>query len=276
MVSQTANQDSDADFEFIRDVVYRLSRISLGPQKKTMVVSRIAKRLRVLKMDSIRQYCEFLRSPAGRAELSDLIDTISTNHTYFFRETGHFDYLTRSILGNWPYGRREPMRVWSAACSSGEEPYSVAMILEEQRRIDKTFAWQMEATDISSIALAKAMTATYKLEALERVPEILQQRYFRNNGPETVAVVPELRRRIRFTRLNLFEIPRTFPKSFDLILCRNVMIYFDRDTREQLVNELSSRLVAGGTLFVGHSESLGGISHSLRMVKPAIYIKEID
>jgi chemotaxis protein methyltransferase CheR len=264
----------DADYEFIREVVYKLSRISLGPQKQTMVISRIAKRMRLLKLNSVKEYCEYLRKPSGRAELSSLIDAISTNHTYFFREAGHFDYLTREILAKQQGPRRKPFLVWSSACSSGEEPYSVAMILEEQRRIDRGFDWRMEATDISSIVLKKAQDAIYPVEALERVPEVLHDRYFRDMPePGKVAVLPEVKRRIHFRRLNLFEIPQEFPGPFDLILCCNVMIYFDRQTREQLVDDLTDRLQPTGTLFVGHSESLGGIRHRLRMVRPAIYVK---
>lgn len=247
MIPKPSFSDSDADFDFIREVVYKLSRISLGAQKKTMVVSRIAKRMRLLNIATVKEYCEFLRKPSGRAELSSLIDAISTNHTYFFREATHFDYLTREILAKLP-ARREPFRVWSAACSSGEEPYSVAMVLEEQRRIDKSFDWRMEATDISSIVLAKAQAGVYAEEALDRVPDVLHKRYFQSAGAGKVQMVSELKRRIRFTRLNLFEIPSGFPTPFDLIICRNVMIYFDRPTREQLIGELTRRLVPGGTM----------------------------
>lgn len=265
---------SDAEFEFIREVVYKLSRISLGPQKKTMVLSRISKRMRALGHRDVQQYCEYLRKPMGKGELSALIDVISTNHTYFFRESGHFDYLTRQVLRDPNRPRNRPFKVWSAACSSGEEPYSVAMILAEQARVERGFDWRMEATDISSIVLAKAQAAVYPEAALERVPDVLHRRYF-IDGPKDgqVSVRPELKRRITFKRLNLFEIPDSFETQFDLIICRNVMIYFDRATREELVNDMTDRLDANGTLFVGHSESLGGLNHRLRMVKPAIYVK---
>lgn len=267
--------DSDDDYAFIQDVVYKLSRISLGPQKKTMVLSRIAKRMRALGHSGVREYCDFLRKPSGKSELSSLIDVISTNHTYFFREAAHFDYLSRVILQD-PRLRNtsEPFRVWSAACSSGEEPYSVAMILAEMNRIHRSFDWRIEATDISSIVLAKAQAALYPQASLERVPDVLRQRYFRPQpaDPDKVTITPELKRRIHFRRLNLFEIPDAFPKAFDLILCRNVMIYFDRPTREYLVNALQERLLPKGTLYVGHSESLGGLNHGMRMVQPAIYV----
>lgn len=268
------DRGTDAEFEFIREVVYKLSRISLGPQKKTMVLSRISKRMRALDLADVRAYCSFLRTPAGKVELSSLIDVISTNHTYFFRESGHFDYLTREILRSKQRPRNRIFKVWSAACSSGEEPYSVAMVLAEQARIEKGFDWKIEATDISSTVLAKAQTGVYPEEALERVPEVLRKRYFQS-GPVNgkVTIDKDLKRKIHFQRLNLFEIPQGFEKSFDLVICRNVMIYFDRPTREQLVNSLSQRLEPHGTLYVGHSESLGGLKHSLRMVRPAIYVK---
>lgn len=268
--------DSDEDYAFIQQIVYKLSRISLGPQKKQMVVSRIAKRMRTLGYTTIREYCELLKKPSGRAELSALIDVISTNHTYFFRESSHFDYLTREILHKGRGARKGVFRVWSAACSSGEEPYSVAMILSEQSRVEPGFDWSMEATDISSIVLAKAQAGVYTEAALSRVPEVLRRRYLEPQvAGETNRVVPALKKKIRFSRLNLFEIPENFPDKFDLIICRNVMIYFDRSTREELVNMMVERIVPGGTLYVGHSESLGGLRHSLKMVRPAIYLKAV-
>lgn len=274
MTTTLERPDSDEDYAFIQQIVYKLSRISLGPQKKQMVVSRIAKRMRALGHHTIREYCDFLKKPSGRTELSSLIDVISTNHTYFFREASHFDYLTREILHKNRGARRGVFRVWSAACSSGEEPYSVAMILAEQSRIEHGFDWQMEATDISSIVLAKAQAGVYPEASLSRVPEVLRKRYLQPQvAGETWRVDPKLKKKIHFTRLNLFEIPDNFPNKFDLIICRNVMIYFDRPTREQLVNMMVERIIPGGTLFVGHSESLGGLKHNLKMVRPAIYLK---
>jgi len=265
--------DADKDFEFIRETVYRLSRISLGPQKKTMVMSRIAKRIRALGYASTKEYCDFLRRPSGRKELSSLIDVISTNHTYFFRETRHFEYLFNSLL---PERKRSPrpLKVWSAACSSGEEPYSLGMLLMEHARRQNGFDWKMEATDISSIVLAKAEAAEYPVKTVERVPDDLRARYLEKIDADKVLVDRSIRKRIRFLQANLFELPIAFPKDFELIVCRNVMIYFDRDTRETLVNKMAERLLPGGTLFVGHSESLSGIKHPLKMVAPAIFVKD--
>ena len=269
------SQHSDQDFEFIRKIVYRLSRISLGPRKKTMVMSRISKRLRALNIGTLREYCDFLRKPTGKKELSSLVDVISTNHTYFFREAGHFDHLTKRILPEAGKSER-PFKLWSAACSSGEEPYSLAMILMEQARLSGGFCWEMTASDISTVILEKAKAANYPESALSKVPADLRKRYFVPAKEKDLHhFVDAVQRHIRFHHLNLFEVPVGFPKEFDLIVCRNVMIYFDRPTREELVAMMSARLVPGGTLYVGHSESLSGIKHSLKMVAPAIYEKEL-
>jgi chemotaxis protein methyltransferase CheR len=265
-------QQLDKDFDFIREIVYKLSRISLGPQKKTMVMSRISKRMRALGHQTATEYCEYLRRPAGRSELSSLIDVISTNHTYFFRESAHFDYLNKHVLGPRK-DNRQPFKMWSAACSSGEEPYSMAMIFMEYARIQNGFNWSIEASDISSIVLAKAKAAEYPLASLARVPDELKKRYLEKTPEGLFRVSESIRRKIRFHQLNLFEIPPGFPTGFELIVCRNVMIYFDRPTREQLVNMMVERLLPNGTLFVGHSESLSGIKHPLKMVAPAIFIK---
>jgi chemotaxis protein methyltransferase CheR len=265
---------SDEEFEYIRDIVYKLSRISLGPSKKTMVLSRITRRMRILGCATVKDYCALLKQSSGRAELSSLVDVISTNHTYFFRESPHFDYLTQTLLASRAGANTRPFKVWSTACSSGEEPYSIAMMLMEQSRIQRGFNWSMEATDISSIVLEKAKAATYAKPIVSRVPEVLAKRYFQvDPSGESYRVNADLVKKIRFHQLNLFEIPSSFPTGFDLIVCRNVMIYFDRPTREQLISMLIQRLLPGGTLFVGHSESLSGFKHDLEMVKPAIYVK---
>lgn len=273
--SSARNQASDEDFEFIREIVYKLSRISLGPKKRTMVLSRVARRMRALSLPTVKQYCELIKKPSGASELSSLIDVVSTNHTYFFRESKHFDYMMHSMLGAANRRRSKPFKVWSAACSSGEEPYGLGMMLMEQCRIESGFDWSMEATDISSIVLEKAKSAIYPDSVLARVPEVLTQRYCKLDASGTsFAINREIVKRIRFHQLNLFEIPSHFSAGFDLIVCRNVMIYFDRPTREQLIRSLTERLQPGGTLFVGHSESLSGLDHSLKMVKPAVYIKD--
>jgi len=266
------------DYEFIRTLVYDYSRINLGPDKQELVSARVGKRLRALNLESIASYCQFLRSPDGDDELSNLIDVISTNHTFFFREPAHFDFLEKHIVPEMtgPNGcaQRGPFRVWSAASSSGEEVYSLAILLAEQAQVRPAWSWQIEATDISTRILKRAREAIYPSESVTKVRADLLKKYFqRGLGPQegNYRVKTELGSRVTFRHLNLLGDTYPFTEPFHVIFCRNVMIYFDRATQEELVRRLSDRLVRGGYLMVGHSESLTGIQHRLKMVKPAIY-----
>ncbi len=272
-VANAVGHGFDDDFAYIRDVVYKLSRISLGPQKKMLVISRVAKRMRDLKCANLGEYCDLLRRPSGRSELSELIDAISTNHTYFFRESAHFEFLTRRILEAPDRPREHSFKVWSAACATGEEPYSIAMVLEEQRLFERGFEWRMDATDISHHAVARAKAGEYPVSALERVPERLF-RHMKQMPSGGYKIKDSICQRIRFFQMNLFAPAEPLGDCFDLILCRNVMIYFDAKTRSELTISLCRRLRAGGILYVGHSESLSGIDAPLVRVQPAIYQKQ--
>ena len=264
----------DSEFEFIRTVVYERSRIQLGPDKRELVSARVGKRLRETQIPSLGEYCTLLQSPAAEEELGHLIDAISTNHTFFFREAAHFDFLREvavpALALKSGHGR---FYVWSAASSSGEEPYSIAMTLSEclgQK------PWHVEATDISGRILKRASAAIYREEILDRIPAATLRTHFqRGTGPQdgNYRVKPALRERVSFHQLNLLEGEPPFRDPFHVIFCRNVMIYFDRPTQEELVARLARRLLPGGYLFVGHSESLTAIRHGLRLVKPAIYQK---
>jgi chemotaxis protein methyltransferase CheR len=274
-----ATQLADADFEFIRRLVYERSRISLSADKKILVASRLAKRLQHLQMPGFPEYCDWLRSPAGDGELRFLIDRISTNHTCFFREMKHFDYLRETILPAWGTAapaRSETFRVWSAACSSGEEPYTLAIHLAEHLAPAESARWQIEASDISTRVLEIAQRGIYEAGRLDAIAAKLVPRYFQKGAGDWAGqfrVKEALRRRIQFHHLNLLEGAYPFNARFHLILCRNVMIYFDRPTQETLIGRLSEQLLPGGHLMVGHSESLSGIKHSLRPVQSAIYQK---
>ena len=270
----TKHEASDEDFNFIREIVYKLSRISIGPNKRVMVLSRISRRMRALQINSVSGYCEYIKKPTGSKELSALIDAISTNHTYFFRESQHFSYLESAILQNRIQQTIRPFKVWSAASSSGEEPFSIGMALMEHARSNAGFDWRMDATDISTTVLDRAKKAVYPISSLERVPEhYVKHHCIKNASDETFTLSKDIQRRIQFQQANLFELPPSLSSDYDLIVCRNVMIYFDRPTREQLINSLIRRLKPEGTLFVGHSESLNGLQHNLKMVRPAIYVK---
>ena len=269
----------DCDFEFIRGLVYERSRISLSVDKRELVSARLGKRLRATNIPTVEAYCRLLKSPDAADELSNLIDAISTNHTFFFRENAHFEFLQKTIVPEmkarnakerWPR-----FRVWSAASSSGEEPYSIAITLAECL---KDWPWQIEATDISHRILAKAKAAIYKEDTIEKMDPALVKAWFqRGFGPQegNFRVKPELRAQVTFRQLNLLDGEPPFRDPFHVIFCRNVMIYFDRPTQEELVNKLCRLLVPGGYLLVGHAESLTAIKHPLQTIKPATYRKPL-
>ena len=265
----------DSEFEFIRSLVYERSRISLGPDKRELVSARLGKRLRATNAPDLGAYCTLLQSPAAGEELGNLIDAISTNHTFFFREQAHFDFLRGTIVpGMAARARAERwarLNIWSAACSSGEEPYSIAMTLAGAL---PAWPWQIEATDISRRILARAAAAIYPEESVGRLaPGVVTAHFQRGFGPQEgyYRVKPALRERVAFHHLNLLEGEPRFRDPFQVIFCRNVMIYFDRPTQEELVARLARRLVPGGYLLVGHSESLTHIRHGLRLLHPAVY-----
>ena len=273
----TADALSEADYEFLRRTIYDLSRINLGPDKRALVSARVGKRLRALGVPSYREYCQNLRTASGAEELGNLVDAISTNHTHFFREESHFDFLRNQLLPQRqanPALRAEPLRLWSAACSSGEEPFTLAIVLAEF--FQGTAPWHIEATDISTRILARAEAAIYDEAKVEPVPRELLRRYFQRGGGEWAGhfrVKEALRERITFRHLNLLQPDYPFHSRFHVIFCRNVMIYFDRPTQEKLVAKFTDQLEPGGHLIVGHSESLGNIRHKLRLLQPTIYQK---
>jgi chemotaxis protein methyltransferase CheR len=268
----------DADYEFLRRLVYERSRIHLGPDKRVLVSSRLAKRLRHHRLDNYSDYCDLLRSPQGGEELQFLIDRISTNHTHFFREMKHFDFLRESVVPTWEAEtrRNEPFLIWSAASSTGEEAYSIALHLAEHFAPASSGRWQIAGTDISTRVLEIAQRGVYETAKLEGIAPDLLRRHFQrgtNQWAGHLRVKDELRQCVTFQHMNLLDRNYPFTRPFDLIFCRNVMIYFDRPTQETLVRQLTDHLRPGGHLFVGHSESLSGVKHSLKLIRPAIYLK---
>jgi len=267
----------DSEFDFIRSLVYERSRINLTADKRQLVSARLGKRLRATNLPTVTDYCRLLKSGAATEELSHLIDAISTNHTFFFREIAHFEFLRDKalpeLLARARSERWSKLRVWSAACSSGEEPYSIAMTLAE---CVPQWSWQVDATDISHRVLQKAALGIYDAECTGRLPKPTLRTHFQKGvGAQegNYRVKAALRDRVNFRHLNLLEGEPPFTEPFHLIFCRNVMIYFDRPTQEELVGRLSRRLLPGGYLFVGHSESLTHLRHPLTPVRPAVYQK---
>ena len=266
------------EYELFRRLVYEQSGINLGDAKMQLVRSRLGRRIREGRFRSYRAYFEHIRSDASGRELSDLIDAISTNTTHLFRERQHFDFLTRAIKQwlddrEWCTAHRD-LRIWSAACSSGDEPYSIAMTAHDTIGSRSNLGLKILATDISTRMLDAARAGIYDADRLANVPESYRRRYVvraAGSGRPQMQMSPELRKLITFARLNLINDQFPFRHRFDVIFCRNVMIYFDRSTQEMLVNKMARHLAPGGYLLIGHSESLNSLRHSLAYVQPTIY-----
>lgn len=280
MSAETLDSISPAAYRLIAERVYAHSRIHLGEDKQALVAGRLGKRLRQWGLDSFEAYCDFLDSDQGIQEIGVLVDLISTNHTHFFREIQHLDFLRDTILKQMLPGlilRREPFRFWSAACSSGEEPFTVAIVLSEYARNNGTFDWRIEASDISSRVLERAQQGIYPEERV-RVPQpdILPRYFQKGTGTHEgfYRVKDSLRQGVKFHRMNLLQAMYPVAPVQHVIFCRNVMIYFDIPTQQELVAKLTALLPSGGYLIVGHSESLLGVKHTLKGIRPGIYLKE--
>ena len=268
---------SSRDYSRLRELVYDEAGINLGSERKTMLEGRIRRRLKDLAIHSYREYCDYLFSGEGlREELVHLIDVVTTNKTDFFREPRHFDFLTAAAVPEFVAANvaRRPMLVWSAACSTGEEPYTLAMVLSEYGLTHPGFAFRIMATDISNLVLAKAELGVYTNEVVAPVAPLLRQKYFmrsRDRGSNQLRVAPELRKLIEFRRLNFMDADYGLSDKVDAIFCRNVIIYFDRPTQERILQKLSSYLLPGGFMFVGHAETLHDLVLPLAPVAPSLY-----
>jgi chemotaxis protein methyltransferase CheR len=276
-MADTGNSLGDTDYTFLCQLVKQHSHINLGSDKRALVSARVAKRLRALKLDTYSDYCRWLRETNDEDELERLMDVMSTNHTHFFREPKHFEWLKNSLLPQFSKagsGNSGPFRLWSAASSSGEEPFTLAIVLAEFFGLNS--GWSIEATDISTRVLERAGQAVYDGDRVAPIPADLLHRYFQKGTGSWEGyyrVKNELRERVHYRHMNLFVPQYPFNHRFHVIFCRNVMIYFDQPTRETLVAKLAGQLEPGGHLVVGHSESLSGIRHELRQVQPTIYRK---
>ncbi len=268
----------DADFRAISDLLYERFGISLGEQKKTLVAGRLAKRLRELELPSFSAYVDRLLADPTGGELSEMIDRITTNHSFFFRERDHFDFLRSNVLrdarGSGAGGGPLRLRIWSAGCATGEEPYSIAMLLRERygdsiRDIDAGIL----ATDISLAALEEAKAGRYDAGKLAETPQQYRRAWFREEPDGRYALSEDIKSMVLFKRLNLMSGSYPFQGTFDAVFCRNVMIYFDRDSRASLVQTLYRYVKPSGYLFVGHSESLNRETCPFAYVKPAVYRK---
>ncbi len=269
---------TEKEFRRLSDFIHTEVGIKLPLSKKVMVEARLQKRLRLLGLSGYGPYYEFLFSPRGLdEELVHLIDVITTNTTEFFREPRHFEVLSQDVLPAWrtAHGPARPFRLWSAGCSTGEEPYTLAIVLSEYAQRANGFRFSIMATDISTRVLSLARNGVYPEERLDKLPLEIKRRYFlrsKDRSRKLVRLMPELRKTIDFRRLNFME-SFSFPEPLDTIFCRNVMIYFDRVTQEQLLTKFCLQLRSGGFLFIGHSESLTGMDLPLRQHAPTVYRK---
>lgn len=264
---------SDAEFRYITGILYSTYGISLGGQKRTLVAGRLAKRIRQLGLAGFGGYMERLQ--ADPSELCELANHLSTNHTYFFREMEHFRFLTEKVLNplrDAPPGGR--LRIWSAGCSSGEEPYSIAMLLKD--KLGPALAGLdagILATDVSLPALKTAVAGAYPAARIGELPPGYLGSYFRKTGEDEWTVAQDIKALVLYKRLNLMEASIPFRGNFDVIFCRNVMIYFDQASRDRVIATFVRYLRPGGYLFVGHSETIARRDCPLEYIKPAIYRK---
>ena len=269
------------DYEQICRLVYERSRINLGPDKQDLVAARLGKRLRALNVPGYHEYCRYLKSPEGRDELQNLVDVISTNHTFFFREEKHFQFLEQTVINEFVrsqgHSGERSLRCWSAACSTGEEAYSIAISLATNLEQHAGYDWELDSSDMSSRVLDSARMGVYSEDRLAELSSDMRRRFFQKGvGPYagSYRVKEELRNKTRWHQLNLFDKQWPFQQLFHVIFCRNVMIYFDRPSQEDLINRLTRQLVPGGFLLIGHSESLSGVRHNLKALHPAIYRRQ--
>ena len=270
---------SPALFHEYQRLIYEESGIWLGDHKQALLTGRLAKRIRMLGLSGMQEYFDLITQPDQQHERAVMIDCITTNETHFFREPRHFSYLVKEVFPRWhdeaaASKRPRSLRVWSAGCSSGEEPYSLAMLL--MAHFPAAQGWDLEVlgTDICTRVLEKARAAEYPIEKATQIPPEFLRAYMLKGRGERKGVMkasPELHRVVRFARVNLHGDHYPIVGSFDLIFCRNVLIYFDQQSKEKVIRGIVRHLSPQGLLFVGHSEHVGSISSALRQVAPTIH-----
>ena len=271
----------DQEFQRFSALIYDQVGIKMPPSKRTMLEARMQKRLKDLGLTDFPAYADFVFSPAGREyELVHLIDVVTTNKTDFFREPGHFDYLTSTVLPavikSRPDCLKEPIRLWSAGCSSGEEPYTLAMVLAEIAATRRDFRFSILASDISSRILEQAIKAIYPEDRIEPIPDRFRKKNLLRSHERSrslVRICPDIRQLVTFKRINFMDNDLGVRQKMDIIFCRNVVIYFDKATQQALMAKFHRQLRDNGFLFIGHSESLNGLDVAFQAVASTIYQK---
>jgi len=263
----------EKSFNNFRKLIFETSGISLSEQKVALVASRISKRMRGLSITSYDTYYQLVVEDKAGNELRELLNAISTNVTHFFRESRHFDFMGQ-LVRQWGEEGKTRLRIWCAACSTGEEPYTIAMTSLEA--MPRPMDLKIMASDISTKVLHIAKFGVYKNSDVANISKPLLKKYFRKGvgkAAELVRVNPEIRNLVSYSQINLSTPPYPIEGGLDMIFCRNVMIYFDSDLRQKLVKNFENLLRPGGVLFVGMAESLSGVSKSMKTLEPSVYQK---
>lgn len=266
---------SKEDFKAFSDYIYSEFGIKMPDIKRVMLQGRLLKRIRELKMSSYAEYKKYFFSAEGqRNELYNFLSVVTTNKTDFFRESVHFDFLSQEVLPSFLAEGRTKINVWSAACSSGEEPYTISIVLNEFKEQHPQFNFSILGTDISSNVLNKAARGVYPEKSVEVIPLHLKKKYFLRSKDRinpTVRVTPQLQQNISLKYLNLMDNVYDITETYDVIFCRNVLIYFDRETQEKIIGKLCRHLAEGGYLMIGHSESIANMNLPLKNIKPTMF-----
>lgn len=267
----------EKDFNRLIEFIYTNYGINITASKKVMLEGRLYKRLRDNGLTTFKQYLDFLFSDEGRRkELHHMIDTVTTNKTDFFRENYHFEFITDTFLPQLPSG--QSLKFWSAGCSTGEEPYTIAMVMEEYiRNSNKTINYSVLATDLSTRVLKQTKEAVYAEGRIEGIPLELKKKYFlksKDRQHPTVRLVNSIRSKIKVAQVNFKDAEYPVHELFDVVFCRNVLIYFDKETQKSVLLRLCNKLKKGGLLFIGHSESITNYNLPVTQIKPTIFVKD--
>ncbi len=266
---------STRNFSRLAELIHNYSGIKMPPSKRTMLEGRLRRRMRATGINGLNDYCRHIFEDDGlSAEIVHLIDAVTTNKTDFFREPPHFQFLTNSALPALTQTGRRMIKVWSAACSIGAEPYTLAMVLEEHCRANRRQDYSILCTDLSTEVLEQAVSGIFPEAMIEPVDEELRRRYLmrsRDDARRQVRIVPELRAKLAFARINLMDDSYAVDRDMDLIFCRNILIYFDKATQLKVLQRLCDHLRPGGHLFLGHSESIFGLDLPLIQIANTVF-----
>ena len=272
---------TDSEFKDLVDIIYENTRIKMGEHKRALIASRLNKRLREHKLETFSEYIKFLKSDAAASEIVDFVNAVTTNKTDFFRENKHFEFMKTSFLPNWEKenasGKNKTLRIWSAGCSTGEEPYTIIMTLFEYfgKKIDQ-YDIKVLGTDLDTNVVNHAQNGIYKEETVRDIEKSILRKYFLQGSGQNEGkyrVKDELKKYLSLKQLNFKDKNFNINSKFDIIFCRNVIIYFDKDFQKELFTHFHNYLKDGAYVFIGHSETLFGVSEKFKYVSSNIYNK---